>query len=234
MLLGPLFFRRVVARRPTTYDSPNQKITPASQPPCLAFLQALWHGSLLAWLSASKLQQVPVLTAAGAAPTAAGVTAAPMAAPLFTWQCSSSSSHATGNDLHPQGPDQGQHPAGSLSGCELVQLLASCTSLASAHDRCCAASFWAGYLGCVKTHMTLWSAGAAAPLGLSKGQMKTPTHTKQKPLLNLTAASAFVCILCTKWLQASGSCGIARRRSNVCIGLCWAGLQRPRCLNTPA
>lgn len=78
----------------------------------MPFLQALWHGSLLAWLSASKLQQVPVLAAAGAALTEAGVTAAPMAAPLFTWRGSSSSigsSHATGNDLNPQRTDQGQN-----------------------------------------------------------------------------------------------------------------------------
>jgi hypothetical protein len=133
----------------------------------VSLLQALWHGSLLAWLSASKLQQAPVLAQGAAGESEAGVTAAPMAAPLFTWQCCSSSSSCSSsytvrdNALHPQGTDQGEKPAaGSLQGCQLVQLLASCTRVASPHARCCA-SFWAGYVGCVKTHMSQWSAGAA-------------------------------------------------------------------------
>jgi hypothetical protein len=46
-----------------------------------------------------------------------------------------------------------------LQGLELVQHLISRTSLATPHSRCCAASFWAGYLGCIKTSMGTWCAG---------------------------------------------------------------------------
>jgi hypothetical protein len=97
-------------------------------------VQALWHGSLLAWLSAARLQPTPIL-----GPQAEGaVTTEPVARPLFTWHGSSR---------------QGSR------GCELVQLLVSCTSVHTAHARCCAASFWAGYVGCIKTAMKQWCAG---------------------------------------------------------------------------
>lgn len=99
-------------------------------------VQALWHGSLLAWLSAARLQPTSIL-----GPQAEGaVTTESAARPLFTWH--------------------GGSGRQSSKGYELVQLLVSCTSVQTAHARCCAASFWAGYVGCIKTAMKQWCAGA--------------------------------------------------------------------------
>lgn len=97
-------------------------------------MQALWHGSLLAWLSGAQLQQAPLLAPQPEAAVTTGMTTSP----LFAWR-------STGGR--------------SCRGHELVQQLVSCTRLDTAHARCCAASFWAGYVGCIKTNMRQWCAG---------------------------------------------------------------------------
>lgn len=135
------------------------------------WLQALWHGSLLAWLSVSKPQHMLLLSPT----TEADVTAAMVPTAYFSWQCNSAATSDAG--LSPPAAAAmaaGVQPAGAqgsmlaaaarsfgrLHGLQLVQHLISHTSVATAHSRCCAASFWAGYVGCVKTHMSQWCAGA--------------------------------------------------------------------------
>lgn len=135
---------------------------------CDVALQALWHGSLLAWLSASRLQQLPFL-----APTAdAAVTTATTASPVFKWQHAPNNSRAASaaNGLDSKnlsrvvsgavgGASRSAVELQQLQGHQLVQHLISCTMLDTPHSRCCAASFWAGYVGCVKTSMQQWHAG---------------------------------------------------------------------------
>lgn len=135
--------------------------------------QALFQGSLTAWLAACKPHQLPLLAGdaggAGGAEATTTVTTALSAVPLFTWRCGSStggdgdagaaksSSAAAGGAGDVSGVG-----AGRLQGLQLVQCLLGHTSLDTVHGRCCAASFWAGYVGCVKTSLGQWCAGRQA------------------------------------------------------------------------
>lgn len=100
------------------------------------------HGRLLALLAAVRPAEVLVLRPQqGALLVPADATA-----PAFAWRLLLGSSAGGGAG----GP--------CVGGLALAALLLSCTGVASVHQRCCAASFWAGYV-CEVQRLGRWVAG---------------------------------------------------------------------------
>jgi hypothetical protein len=119
---------------------------PCGGPPLAT--QALWLGSLAAVLAVSRRQQQLVLL-----PDArdSPVSQAPAAAPLFAWRCGASGAGAGGAGA-----------GASVQGLELLQLLITHTRMDTLRQCACAASFFAGYLGCLRKTLGGWCAGAYA------------------------------------------------------------------------
>lgn len=109
---------------------------------------------------------------------------------MFSWHAVPTASAAAAPQPPQAGaPSPGAGPSDSLRGVQLVQHLLGQTATATLQQRCCAASFWAAYLGCLRRACTRWCAGQHGPFGdaapphLSTSPASTSAATTSTPLV---------------------------------------------------